>query len=101
MAKEIKWTQDAVITFEKVVTYLQESWSAKEIAHFIEATEKMLHLIPENPKMFRRSKKSKTHEALITKHNLLLYRVKVSRIELITFWDTRQNPRKKKLRLLK
>jgi hypothetical protein len=35
------------------------------------------------------------YEALITKHNLLLFRIEGNRIELLTFFDTRQNPNKK------
>ena len=36
------------------------------------------------------------HEALITSHNLLIYKVYPTRIDLLTFWDTRQHPQKKK-----
>ena len=45
--------------------------------------------------MFRRSDKMGIYEALIAKHNLLLYKVEGNRIELLTFFDTRQNPNKK------
>ncbi len=47
--------------------------------------------------MFQASrKKKKVRKALITKHNTLYYRIKPSKteLELITFWDNRQNPNK-------
>jgi len=43
--------------------------------------------------MFRRSAKMDIYEALITKPNLLLYKVTGNRIELLTFFDTRQRPK--------
>jgi hypothetical protein len=45
--------------------------------------------------MFRRSTKMNIHQVLITKHNLLFYRILENKIELLTFFDTRQNPVKK------
>ena len=95
MAKEIKWTLEAEETYHQVIEYLERSWTPREIAHFIIHTEKVLHFISENPLLFRRSGRKSVHEALITPHNLLLFRVKPHHIELITFFDTRQDPKKK------
>ena len=48
--------------------------------------------------IFKKSESIKgVNEVLITKHNLLLYRVKNNEIELLTIFDTRQHPHKKKL----
>jgi plasmid stabilization system protein ParE len=98
MAKEIKWTPEAEETYDKVIEYLERVWTPKEISHFIVHTEKVLHFISENPLLFRKSNKRNIHEALITPHNLLLFRVKPHQIELITFFDTRQDPKKKRKR---
>jgi len=46
--------------------------------------------------MFRETNIANVHEALVTPHNLLIYKIYPKRIDLITFWDTRQNPKKKK-----
>ena len=95
MAKEIKWTIEAENTFEKVIEYLNAEWTERKVANFINATNKTITYISENPLMFRQSKRQNIHEAVITKHNLLLYRIKPKHIELLTFWDTRKNPKKK------
>jgi plasmid stabilization system protein ParE len=95
MAKEIKWTSEAEDTFENILVYLQSNWTAKEIAKFIRATDRTILYISESPLMFRQSKKKNIREAVITKHNLLLYRIKSRQIELLVFWDTRKNPKKK------
>lgn len=95
MAKKIIWSPRAVIAHQQVITYLQQKWSSKEIIQFIEITNKTLALVGSDKIKFRHSKKRNVYEVLVTKHNLLLYREKKDTIELITFWDTRQNPKKK------
>lgn len=95
MAKKIEWTQEASDTFEIVIKYLEDNWSNKEIENFIVSTESVLNYISEYPLMFRETSKPNVREALITPHNLLIYKIRKEHIELITFWDTRKNPRKK------
>lgn len=96
MAKKVIWTPQAEVTFEKVLAYLEIHWSAREIEKFISATDKTIRLISAQPTLFRKSLKGNFHEALATKHNLLIYKVKKDGIDLVTFWDTRQNPKKKR-----
>ena len=95
MAKEIIWTPRAEKTFEKIINYLEKNWNEKEIEKFIELTNNIIQTISHQPEIFRHSKKIHIHEALITKHNILIYRIKEHSIDLIAFWDTRQNPKKK------
>lgn len=45
--------------------------------------------------MFRRIGKRNLYEALITPHNLMIYKLVSDEIHIITFWDTRRNPRVK------
>ena len=95
MEYEIIWLPKAEERFQDIIEYLKNKWDDKVIAGFIVRTETVLRQIQRRPTMFRRSSKMNIHEALITKHNLLLYQLKGSRIELLTFFDTRQNPKKK------
>jgi plasmid stabilization system protein ParE len=95
MAKKISWTPESEKTFEAILTYLKTHWTEKEIRSFVAATYKTIDTIAKQPLLFRKTKKPDIHEALITKHNLLLYRIKEHQIDLITFWDTRKNPKKK------
>ncbi len=95
MAKEINWTPEAEDTFEKVIVYLRTKWTEREVINFINSANRTISYISENPLMFRQSKKQNIHEAVITRYNLLLYRIKPKHIELLTFWDTHRNPKKK------
>ena len=96
MAKEVRWSQESVDTFSKIIEYLEEEWSHREIENFINTTDTVLKFVSENPKMFRKTNKKNVHEALITPHNLMIYKIIGERIDIITFWDTRKNPKKKK-----
>ena len=94
MAKEIRWSKDAVKGFYNVLGYLKENWTEKGVENFILQTEAAIDLIAIYPNMFRRYNKHDVRAALITKHNLLLYKVYNTHIDVLYFWDTRQNPRK-------
>ena len=95
MVKEIRWTQEANDTFENVIKYLDQHWTEKETSKFILSTNKVIDFIAEYPNMFRKTTKRNVHEALITPHNLLIYKIYPNHIDLLLFWDTRKNPRKK------
>lgn len=57
-------------------------WTEQEVVNFIEATERVVNYISVNPLMFRKTNKQHIHEALITSHNLLIYKMYSDRI----FW---------------
>ncbi len=91
MAKKIEWTPESILDFESVIEYLLGRWSEKEVNHFIVSTEIVISFILENPKMFRKTGKKNIHEALITPHNLMIYKVYSDQIIILKFWDTRKN----------
>lgn len=95
MAYEIIWLPKAEERYQQIVDYLQEEWNDKVVIKFIAITQQKLSQIKQRPKMYRKSEKRNIYEALITKHNLLLYRIVGNKIELLTFFDTRQRPSKK------
>jgi plasmid stabilization system protein ParE len=97
MALKIFWTEEAISSFNKVIDYLIENWTEREVVKFTDALTKKLTLLTSGKVTFKSSVKKNYHEILITKHNLFIYRVKPEHVELILFWDTRQNPHKKKI----
>jgi len=94
---KISWTPTAKRTYFKVLDYLAENWTKREVTNFMSEVESLLTQITDNPEMFQASRKKKNvRKALITKHNTLYYRIKPKNkeLELITFWDNRQDPQK-------
>jgi hypothetical protein len=50
----------------------------------ITRTDELVKSISLNPDIYKRSEKRNLRQAVVTKHNLLLYRKKKNEIELIT-----------------
>ncbi len=95
MALTIKWTKRARETFADIIEYLEENWTEREIKNFIAETNKVIGHITIMPLMFRRSSKKEVHEAVIVPQCILIYRIKKKEIQLLAFFDTKQNPKKK------
>ena len=56
--------------------------SRKEVKEYVGAVNKTLETIANNPFLFRISESSINREALITKHNLLIYKVENEKFAL-------------------
>jgi plasmid stabilization system protein ParE len=68
----ISWTPTAIKTYFKVLDYLEEAWTKKEVQNFADEVEKVLNQIAENPDMFEASRKNKNiRKGYITRHNAL------------------------------
>lgn len=93
MGFKIVWSPKSEQTFDKIISYLAKNWTEKEIKHLTLETERVIHLLKQNPYIFRGSEKHDINEVLITKHNLLLYQIsKRSKIVvLLSFFDTRKD----------
>lgn len=96
MAKKIIWSTRATASFDRIIKYLEKEWTKKEIEKLILSTQKVLRQIESGSIKFKSSGKKDIHEVLVTKHNLLIYRIKKNKIDLLVFYDTRQHPKKKK-----
>ena len=96
---KIIWTSKALKTYFKVVDYLREEWNETVVRNFHNEVEQIISQIIENPEMFEVSKRYKNvRKGFVTKHNALFYRVKPRKkeIELLIFWDNRQDDKKLK-----
>lgn len=95
MAFKIIWSPEAEKTFGGIIDYLEKNWYGKEIKNFISSTQKIISILQQNPFLFRGSEKAAIYEVLVSKHNLLLYQITENskKVELLSFWDTRQHPK--------
>lgn len=100
MAYEIRWSDEAAISLQSSLDYVESHFTTKEITRFINAVDSKIKLIEFNPFMYRRSSRFPgLHYTNILGKVLLVYRVmpKQKIVELIHFWDGRQNPEKFKI----
>ena len=97
MALKISWSKEAKEELIRVIAYLDENWSEKEIRKFSSKLEEQITLISVRPKTYKKSKRLLgTHECLITKHNSLFYTYNETSLFIVTVWDNRQEPGKLK-----
>jgi len=97
MALQIKWTENALEDYRKVVYYLLEAWSIEIASKFIDLLEERLERLSIFPEIGIQSSKNREIRAIvITKHNKLYYRNTKDYIEVLSIFDTRQNPQKNK-----
>ena len=61
MVKEIRWTSEAEETFAKIIDYLENNWTEREIEKFVNATDEVIEYISERLKMFRKTNKKNAH----------------------------------------
>jgi len=99
MAKEIKWTKTASRNFDNIMKYLSENWSYSVVSNFVHRTSDILLVLSEFPHLGELQVADKgIRGILITKHNKLFYRIDGPRLIVLKIFDTRQNPKKLKLR---
>jgi plasmid stabilization system protein ParE len=100
MAFKVIWTEEAIKSFESVIDYLQTYFTEKEIAKLVNATNDKIGFIEINPLMYRKSRRFKNlHYTNILRKVILVYRFnpRLKVVELIHFWDGRQDPKKFKV----
>ena len=92
---KVIWTGKAKISFSKILDYLNENRTQREIDNFADETRKIIFQIRQNPLMYIASKKNKNiRKGFVNKKVSLFYRVRKRKkeIELLLFWNNLQNP---------
>ncbi len=92
MARSVTWSPAAKRSYYQILEYLEKNWTQKELSAFINRTEEAIGHICDNPQLYPYSKESDTHKCVLVKQVTLFYRKQGSAIELLVFWDSRQDP---------
>ena len=96
MALEVVWSPRAIKNFDSIIEYIEQHWTEREVRNFVKQTLKTVSLVSEFPHLYKTLVgKEAIREAVITKHNILIYRPDNDRLEILAIFDTRQNPEKK------
>jgi plasmid stabilization system protein ParE len=97
MAYQIVWTKQALKGYDKIINYLEENWSEKEILNFINDTDQFFETLVLQPEILQKSNKQKNlYRGPINRLTILIYRVKPlkKQIVLIAIRGARQKPLK-------
>jgi plasmid stabilization system protein ParE len=86
---EVIWTETALETFFKVVDYLYDHWSSKEIETFENNVDELIERIASFNQICPESKLFGYRKCVIDEHNSLIYHVVNNTLLLVTFIDNR------------
>ncbi len=97
MALEIYWTKRAQRKFENIVIYLEEEWGIRIRKAFVRKVYEFLELLSEFPELGTLENKEKEIRVFtITKQVSLFYKVSGDKVIILTFFDNRQHPKKRR-----
>jgi plasmid stabilization system protein ParE len=95
MSFQVSWSPEAEEKYVQILEYLETKWTQKEVSKFIERIDELTSLLEAFPKLFPYSSSQNTYKAVVNRQVSLIYRLKeFSSIEIVTLWDTRQDPEK-------
>jgi len=94
---KVFWTSEAVRTFDAIMDYLEKQFSEKQKENFFFECADVVDLIEANPYLSKFMVKNDLHAAVIHKYTTLFFEIdkQSDSINLLSFFDTRQNPDKK------
>lgn len=97
MVSEIKWTKRATNSFYSTVIYIENEWNESIAKKFVIKVSKTIELLKHNPKIGKIVYENKQIRAFVlSKQTTIFYRIKGSKIILISFFDNRLSPAKKR-----
>lgn len=78
---------------EAILSYLSENWNQKIVDEFLQKLQAFYFIISNNPTLFGYYNKNKNiRKYAISKQTVIYYRNRKAAIEIITVFDSRQNP---------
>ena len=93
MIYQLVFAQEARETFESIQAQIKDRWGLTVLAKFEQKTLKTLDNIAKSPFIFKRiSENPNIRKGLINKNCSVFYEVKTDKIEILFFWDNRQEP---------
>ena len=95
MNRKVVISKTAEKKLEKLFEYLIKEWSVKVKKDFVEKLDSSIEIIKNQPEIFPESKKGKSlRKCVVTKQTTIYYRYNSKRINIVTLFDTRQDPNK-------
>ena len=96
---KVIWMPEAIETYAQKISYLAQEWNEGVVVNFMDKTDEMIAHIKANPLLLQAvNKKKKVHRCIIVPQVSLYYKIRKDQIDLITFWNNYQNPRKLKFK---
>jgi len=93
MGLDIIFSDEATETFESIGQQIQVRWNEKEVNEFRKRAYNVVEIISKFPLIFPAVNNiENTRKAFVHKNCSMFYRVSDTYIEILFFWDNRQDP---------
>ena len=93
MSLQIHYTPRSKETLESIYSFILNQFGVNSANNFLSKAEKGISLIAEHPLMFKATAiDENVRICVISKQTSLFYRVTDTSIDLLFFWDNRQEP---------
>ena len=97
MALEVYWAKRADRKFDQIINFLIKEWGENVARAFVKKVYDFLDILSEFPEIGTIENTEKGIRGFtVVKQVDLFYRIKGNKIILLTFFDNRQNPKKKR-----
>lgn len=96
---EIIWSKESKVQFDKILRYLKDAWTEKEIKKFVSQLKSFERIVVRFPEIYPESINNPgIRRAVLSKHNSVIYKTDWgnSLIKVYTIFDNRQHPGKLK-----
>lgn len=95
MKRMIIFSKNAEKSLFELFEYLEIKWSKTVKNKFISNLDKVIYLIQSDPEIFPKSElNNKYRKCVLSKQTTIYYKFNTKRVDIITFFDTRQDPNK-------
>jgi plasmid stabilization system protein ParE len=95
MAFQIVWTKRAIAGYDRIIHYLIENWTEREVINFVTETDSFFDILKDHPEILQKtSKHNNVYRGPINRLTILTYRIKpkLKQIQLINIRGARQKP---------
>jgi len=98
--RKIVISPEAKEDIENILSFLNKNWGNLIVQEFLQKLNTFYYIVSVNPRLFGFYNKSKNiRKYLISRQNIVYYRIKNNEVQIITIFDTRQNPSKLRKKL--
>jgi plasmid stabilization system protein ParE len=99
MSFRINWTTESEITFIQNLEYLSKEWNSVVLNQFLDRVEEVLERLRSNPKLYPLHRtKDRVYKCVINERIVLYYKIVDDEVvDLLSFWNTYQDPSKLKV----
>jgi len=94
MALEIIWSNRAEKGFDRIVNYLEENWTEREIKNFMQESQEFFELLKKNPKLLQQSNKTNLFRGPMNRLTMVTYQIRPRKkqIIIVNIRSSRQKP---------